>query len=316
MNQENKTLNTRNHWSFVRWMPSMRWLSGALVLISLASLLFFGLNLGIDFTGGVLIEVHADQPIDQSQLQQVFLKNGFSEVQVQSYGTPRSMLVRLPPAEDRAQILENDLHRIIGATEPAMKIERVEYVGPRVGSELKRNGITALVFALLAIMIYVALRFEIRFSMAAVLALFHDIILVLGAFSLFRWNFDLSILAALLAVIGYSLNDTIVIFDHIRESLRTIKRLKPGEVINIALNQTLSRTLVTSLTTLLVLMSLLIFGGGALKGFAIALSLGVVFGTYSSIFVASDMAILLGVRRDLLMSSESHPRRSDDGAVV
>jgi len=294
----------------------MRWLSGALVLISLASLLFFGLNLGIDFTGGVLIEVHADQPIDQSQLQQVFLKNGFSEVQVQSYGTPRSMLVRLPPAEDRAQILENDLHRIIGATEPAMKIERVEYVGPRVGSELKRNGITALVFALLAIMIYVALRFEIRFSMAAVLALFHDIILVLGAFSLFRWNFDLSILAALLAVIGYSLNDTIVIFDHIRESLRTIKRLKPGEVINIALNQTLSRTLVTSLTTLLVLMSLLIFGGGALKGFAIALSLGVVFGTYSSIFVASDMAILLGVRRDLLMSSESHPRRSDDGAVV
>jgi len=316
MNQENKTLNTQNHWSFVRWMPSMRWLSGALVLISLASLLFFGLNLGIDFTGGVLIEVHADQPIDQSQLQQVFLKNGFSEVQVQSYGTPRSMLVRLPPAEDRAQMLENDLHRIIGATEPAMKIERVEYVGPRVGSELKRNGITALVFALLAIMIYVALRFEIRFSVAAVLALFHDIILVLGAFSLFRWNFDLSILAALLAVIGYSLNDTIVIFDHIRESLRTIKRLKPGEVINIALNQTLSRTLVTSLTTLLVLMSLLIFGGGALKGFAIALSLGVVFGTYSSIFVASDLAILFGVRRDLLMSSESHPRRSDDGAVV
>lgn len=275
----------------------------ALVLISLASLFIAKLNFGIDFTGGSLIEVGYDQPVDLADVRGVLGGSGYGDAVVQHFGTVRDVLIRIAPREGvSAQTLSDKIvESLRRGHDGALELRRVEFVGPQVGDELAEEGGLAMLIALGAILIYVALRFEYRFALGAVIALAHDVTITLGLFSVLQLDFDLTVLAALLAVIGYSLNDAIVVFDRVRENFRKIRKGDAVAIVNTSLNQTLSRTLMTSLTTLLVLFALFIFGGELIHGFATALIAGIVVGTYSSIYVASAMALALGVSRADLM---------------
>lgn len=276
--------------------------SGALILIGLLSIIFRGLFLGIDFTGGTLIEVGYTQPVELPAVRSALANGGFSEAVVQHFGNAKDVLVRLAPRSDLASSeISNKAFSAMSTLDAGAELRRVEFVGPQVGDELIEDGGMAMLYTLVGILIYVGLRFEYRFALGAVLALVHDVIITLGIFSIFQVEFDLTVLAAVLAVIGYSLNDTIVVFDRIRENFRRIRKGEPVDVINISLNETLSRTLITSGTTLLVLLALLIFGGEIIFGFALALIIGIVTGTYSSIYVASPLVVLLGVSRADLM---------------
>ncbi len=291
---------------FVRWRKPAVVLSVVLLLVSLGSLLTRGLNLGIDFTGGTLIEIGYPQPAELAQVRQRLAEAGFDDAVVQHFGTSRDVLVRVAPREGLSNAQLSD--RIFAALkdlqgEPA-ELRRVEFVGPQVGEELTEQGGLALLYALIGILIYVWLRFEQRLAVGSIAALVHDVIITLGFFSVTGMEFDLTVLAAVLAVIGYSLNDTIVVFDRVRENFRKMRKGGPEEVVNASLNQTLSRTLMTSLTTLLVLIALFIFGGELIHGFATALIVGVLVGTYSSIYVASSAALALGISREDLMPPE------------
>jgi preprotein translocase subunit SecF len=279
-------------------------ISGALVLISIVALSVQWLNLGLDFTGGTLLEVEFEQPEDPEAVRGWLEESGFRNGVVQNFGTPTDLLVRMPPQEGQAQetLGNRVLDALRASSETSVELRRVEFVGPAVGEELREDGGLAMLLALGLVMIYIMFRFTGKFSVGAVVALIHDVIITFGFFALFQWTFDQSVLAAILAVIGYSLNDTIVVSDRIRENFRLIRRAQPLEVINISLNQTLGRTLITSLTTLLVLFALLIFGGELIRGFAIALIIGVGVGTYSSIYVAASVLVTMGIsREDLLM---------------
>jgi preprotein translocase subunit SecF len=277
--------------------------SGILILVALGSLVFRGLDLGIDFTGGTVIEVDYGEPVELTGIRAALEADGFGDAVVQHFGTSQDVLIRIAPREDMtsADLSTRILRTVQGASESEVSMRRVDFVGPQVGEELTEDGGLAMLFALIAILVYVAVRFEWRFSVGAVAALVHDVILTIGFFSLFAIEFDLSVLAAILAVIGYSLNDTIVVFDRVRENFRKVRKGTPVEVMNTSLNQTLSRTLMTSFTTLLVLVALFLFGGEIIHGFATALIFGVVIGTYSSIYVASPTALALGVSRADLM---------------
>jgi preprotein translocase subunit SecF len=281
-------------------------LSASLILVALGSLAVQRLNLGIDFTGGTLIEVGYGQPVELDDLRAVLRNAGYGDAIVQHFGTSQDVLVRLAPREgltsaDLSTKVFNALRR---GTEDDVDLRRVEFVGPQVGEELTEDGGLAMLYALIAILIYVAFRFEYRFAVGAVAALIHDVVLTLGVFSLFQVEFDLSVLAAVLAVIGYSLNDTIVVFDRIRENFRKMRKGSPIQIINNSINQTLSRTLMTSFTTLLVLIALFVFGGEVIHGFAFALIVGIVVGTYSSIYVASTTALAMGVSKADLMEAK------------
>jgi preprotein translocase subunit SecF len=277
--------------------------SVALIAIAVVSLFVRGLNLGIDFTGGTLIEVGYTQPAELSKVRKALADADFADATVQHFGTSRDVLIRLAPREDMgsAQLSSSAFEALNGAVAGQVELRRVEFVGPQVGDELTEDGGLAMLYALLGILIYVALRFEYRFAVGSVIALIHDVSVTIGIFSLFQIEFDLPVLAAMLAVIGYSLNDTIVVFDRIRENFRKIRKGTAIEIINVSLNQTLSRTLVTSLTTLLVLVALFLFGGEIIHGFALALIIGVIIGTYSSIYVASTAIIMMGVSKADLM---------------
>jgi len=278
--------------------------SAVLIVISIASLFTRGLNLGIDFTGGTIIEVGYEQPVDLGPIRTALDTSGFGNSMVQHFGTARDVLIRLAPQEGAAQarVADEILSTLVTASQGGqVEMRRVEFVGPQVGEELRDQGGLAILFALFGILIYVALRFEYRFSLGAIAALMHDVIITIGFFSLFGVEFDLTVLAAILAVIGYSLNDTIVVFDRIRENFRKLRKATPLEVMNGSINQTLARTLVTSLTTLLVLMALFLIGGEVIHSFALALIIGVVVGTYSSIYVASSLVLKLGVSKVDLM---------------
>jgi len=278
--------------------------STVLIIISIASLFTRGLNLGIDFTGGTVIEVGYEQPVDLGPVRAALETSGFGNSVVQHFGTARDVLIRLAPQEGQAQArVADEILRTLATTSQGGQVEmrRVEFVGPQVGEELRDQGGLAILFALFGILIYVALRFEYRFSLGAIAALMHDVIITIGFFSLFGVEFDLTVLAAILAVIGYSLNDTIVVFDRIRENFRKLRKATPLEVMNGSINQTLARTLVTSLTTLLVLTALFLLGGEVIHSFALALIIGVVVGTYSSIYVASSLVLKLGVSKVDLM---------------
>lgn len=277
--------------------------SAALLLVTLASLAVRGLEFGIDFTGGTLVEVAYPESADLGTLRTALAVEGFDDAVVQHFGTTRDVLVRLPPRDDLSKAeLSDEVRRVLDqAGGGQTQLRRIEFVGPQVGEELTEKGGLAMLIALGAIFVYVLLRFEWRFSMGSVAALFHDVLLVLGFFSVLGLDFDLTVLAAILAVIGYSLNDTIVVFDRIRENFRRVRRGTPLEIINRSLNQTLSRTLMTSLTTLLVLIALFLFGGELIRGFSTALIVGVVVGTYSSIYVASSTVLALGVSKADLM---------------
>ena len=276
--------------------------SALLIIFSVFTLSYQGLNLGIDFTGGTLVEVGYPEAVNLDKLRQSFSDSEFNDVAIQYFGSAKEILIRIPPQQGlNSADVSNKLLDLLSSNNFSAEMRRVEFVGPQVGEELREDGGLAMLYALLCIMVYIAFRFQMRFSVGAVSALIHDVIITLGFFSITRFNFDLTILAALLAVIGYSLNDTIVVFDRVRENFRKIRDKTPIDVFNISLNQTLSRTLMTSFTTLLVLMALFFLGGEIIHGFSMALIFGVLIGTYSSIYVASPVTLMLGIKKEDLM---------------
>ena len=276
--------------------------SALLIIFSISTLSYQGLNLGIDFTGGTLVEVGYPEAVNLDKLRQSFSDSEFNDVAIQYFGSAKEILIRMPPQQGlNSADVSSKLLDLLSSNNFSAEMRRVEFVGPQVGEELREDGGLAMLYALLCIMVYVAFRFQMRFSVGAVSALIHDVIITLGFFSITRFNFDLTILAALLAVIGYSLNDTIVVFDRVRENFRKIRDKTPVEVFNISLNQTLSRTLMTSFTTLLVLIALFLLGGEIIHGFSMALIFGVLIGTYSSIYIASPVTLTLGIKKEDLM---------------
>jgi len=288
-------------------------ISVVLMLVSLVSLFTRGLDLGLDFTGGTVIEVGYSQSVELAGVRQALSEAGYDDAVVQHFGTSRDVLVRVPPREaaTSAQLGDEVVRILNAASDERVNLRRQEYVGPQVGEELRDDGGLAVLFALIGILAYVAIRFEYRFALGAVAALVHDVVLTLGLFSVLQVSFDLTVLAAILAVIGYSLNDTIVIFDRVRENFRKLRKATPVEVVNTSLNQTLSRTIVTGLTTLLVLLALFFLGGELIRGFALALIAGVVVGTYSSIYVASSLLLAMGISRAQLLPVEKEGVRED-----
>ncbi|MED5314615.1 MAG: protein translocase subunit SecF [Pseudomonadota bacterium] len=288
---------------FMKW----RWLAVALsaiaMLAAIASLSLRQLNWGLDFTGGTLVEVEYSDSADLSAIRATLDQEGYVGAVVVSFGTDRDVLVRLADGySDQQGALMVD--KLRAATNMSIELRRIEFVGPQVGAELRDDGGIAMLTALGLVMLYVAFRFQIKFALGAVIALAHDVVFTLGFFSLTGLEFDLTVLAALLAVVGYSLNDTIVVSDRIRENLRKVRRAGPSEVIDISLTETLGRTLVTSLTTLLVLAALALFGGEMIFGFAVALLVGVAVGTYSSMYVAATTLLQLGVNKEDVMIPE------------
>lgn len=279
-------------------------MSAILMLASVVSLATLKLNVGIDFTGGSIIEVGYQQAVELQPIRDALGAQGFADAIVQHFGSASEVLIRLVPDadKDKAELSSQIIGLLQNISDTPIDVRRVDYVGPQVGEELTEDGGLAVLYALIAILIYVAFRFEYRFSLGAVAALVHDVVITLGLFSVLQLDFDLSVLAAILAVIGYSLNDTIVVFDRVRENFRKIRKKSSLEVINISINQTISRTLMTSFTTLLVLLSLSFLGGEAIHAFSTALIIGVLVGTYSSIYVATTSALVLGIsRNDLLL---------------
>ena len=287
--------------------------SGILLLIAIGSIVIRGFNFGIDFTGGTLIEVGYPQGVELNGIRQALEKDGYDGAVVQHFGTASDVLIRIAPREGVSSAdLSDNVINTLTIQNSEVEMRRVEYVGPQVGDELTNDGGLAMIYALIGILIYVALRFEYRFAVGSVAALVHDVMITLGVFSILQLDFDLTVLAALLAVIGYSLNDTIVVFDRIRENFRRLRKGTPVEVVNASLNQTLARTLMTSITTMLVLIALFVFGGELIHGFATALIVGVLVGTYSSIYVASASALALGINKEDLMPVEKEGAEIDD----
>ncbi len=277
-------------------------ISAGLVIISLASLAIQGLVLGLDFTGGTLVELGYKQSVDLQEVRTSLHKNGFPDAVVQHFGSTHDVLVRLGQHEQtKDNPLSTRILKILQTDGKEVEMRRIEFVGPQVGKELVEGGLLALLYTNLGILVYVALRFQYRLAIGAVIALLHDPILILGMFSLFRLEFDLTVLAAILAVIGYSINDTIVVFDRIRDNFIKLRKQTTVEIMNISINQTLSRTVMTSWTTLLVVIILYLFGGELLRGFSLTLIVGIVIGTYSSIYIACALALQLGVSRNDLL---------------
>lgn len=287
--------------SNVDFMGARKWaalLSILIFVISITALIANGLKWGLDFTGGTQIQVAYTQTADLPAIRESLFKVGFKEAQVISYGTSKDVLISIAPHNDLDQstLVEKIMNALPGAVN-----QRVDFVGPQVGQELATKGALAIIIALLATMIYIAMRFEYRLAFSSAVALVHDPILILGVFAMFHIEFDLKALAGLLAVIGYSLNDTIVVFDRVRENFIKIRRASSIEIMNTSINQTLSRTVMTSVLTLFVVVSLFLYGGADIHGFALALIIGIVVGTYSSIYVAGALAVVMGLdRKDFL----------------
>ena len=296
---------------FMSWRKIALSASIILATVSILSLSLKQLNYGLDFTGGSLVELHYPKEIEVANIRQSLTNAGYEGAQVALFGSTQDVLIKLPGSV--SDTLGAEIIQVLRQeSSEDIVLRRIEYVGPQIGSELRDDGGLAMLLALGLMMLYIAFRFQSRFAYAAVLALIHDVIIVLGIFSLFNLDFDLTVLAALLAVIGYSLNDTIVVSDRIRENLRSQRGSDTEEVINLSLNQMLSRTLITSLTTLLVLTSLCLFGGELSKNFALALIFGVVVGTYSSIYIASNALVMMGLTSDHLMVPEKENEEFND----
>lgn len=293
---------TQSRIGFMRVRKVAYVLSTALFVISLGAIIFKGLNLGVDFTGGVTIEAKFSAEADLDRLRRDMAADGFSDVQVQNFGSSRDVAIRLPPPDTQtADEIRAKVEAVLRSEDSAVVISRVDVVGPQVGAELRNSAIVALASTLVLIFIYVFIRFHAwQLSVGAIMAAIHDPIIVIGFFALTDVVFDLSVIAATLAVIGYSLNDTVVVFDRIRERFEANKRLAPTEVLDQSVNQTLSRTIMTSGTTLIVVLTLLLIGGPALQGFSIALVVGILVGTYSSIYIASASALDAGLTAESL----------------
>ena len=282
--------------------------SAILLIASIASISFQGLKFGIDFTGGTLIELGYEKTADLEDIRLKLSEGDFKGTNVQYFGSDTEVLIQLEPQKVSSAKLSSSIIRMLG---DGIDVRRVEFVGPKVGEELTNDGGLAMLYALIGILIYVAFRFEYRFALGSIAALVHDVIITLGIFSILQIEFDLTVLAAILAVIGYSLNDTIVVFDRIRENFLSTRQVEAEPIINEALNQTLSRTLMTSLTTLLVLLALFYLGGEVIHSFAGALLIGVIIGTYSSIYVASSMILAMGISKEDMLPSEKEKKEID-----
>tara|TARA_X000000950_G_scaffold85245_1_gene107279 strand:- start:135 stop:1052 length:918 start_codon:yes stop_codon:yes gene_type:complete len=298
---------------FLAWRKIAIIFSSIFLVLSIGSLLIKELNYGLDFTGGTLVELSYPEEANITNIRETLVNGGFNGAQVANFGSSREVLIKLPGTVSDS--LGSEIVSLLSAdnSDQAIDLRRIEYVGPQIGSELRDDGGTAMLIALAFMMLYIAFRFQSMFAGAAVVALVHDVIIVVGIFSLIQIEFDLTVLAALLAVIGYSLNDTIVVSDRIRENLRSAELDSTEEIINLSLNQTLGRTLITSLTTLLVLFSLYFLGGELIKNFALALIFGVVIGTYSSIYIAANALVIMGLNKDHLRVEE--PENADDNPL-
>ena len=298
---------------FLAWRKIAIIFSSIFLVLSIGSLLVKELNYGLDFTGGTLVELSYPEEANITNIRETLVDGGFNGAQVANFGSSREVLIKLPGTVSDS--LGSEIVSLLSSdnSDQAIDLRRIEYVGPQIGSELRDDGGTAMLIALAFMMLYIAFRFQSMFAGAAVVALVHDVIIVVGIFSLIQIEFDLTVLAALLAVIGYSLNDTIVVSDRIRENLRSAELDSTEEIINLSLNQTLGRTLITSLTTLLVLFSLYFLGGELIKNFALALIFGVVIGTYSSIYIAANALVIMGLNKDHLRVEE--PENADDNPL-
>ena len=298
---------------FLAWRKIAIIFSSIFLVLSIGSLLVKELNYGLDFTGGTLVELSYPEEANITNIRETLVDGGFNGAQVANFGSSTEVLIKLPGTVSDS--LGSEIVSLLSSdnSDQAIDLRRIEYVGPQIGSELRDDGGTAMLIALAFMMLYIAFRFQSMFAGAAVVALVHDVIIVVGIFSLIQIEFDLTVLAALLAVIGYSLNDTIVVSDRIRENLRSAELDSTEEIINLSLNQTLGRTLITSLTTLLVLFSLYFLGGELIKNFALALIFGVVIGTYSSIYIAANALVIMGLNKDHLRVEE--PENADDNPL-
>ena len=298
---------------FLAWRKIAIIFSSIFLVLSIGSLLVKELNYGLDFTGGTLVELSYPEEANITNIRETLVDGGFNGAQVANFGSSTEVLIKLPGTVSDS--LGSEIVSLLSAdnSDQVSDLRRIEYVGPQIGSELRDDGGTAMLIALAFMMLYIAFRFQSMFAGAAVVALVHDVIIVVGIFSLIQIEFDLTVLAALLAVIGYSLNDTIVVSDRIRENLRSAEIDSTEEIINLSLNQTLGRTLITSLTTLLVLFSLYFLGGELIKNFALALIFGVVIGTYSSIYIAANALVIMGLNKDHLRVEE--PENADDNPL-
>ena len=293
--------------NFNKFYKLFNLVSMSLVIISILLLLFKGLNFGVDFKGGTLIELRTtDKEIEISTLRNSFNKMNLGDVNIKKFGNDNDFLIKFEKKSDKSnfiEIIKKDLTNSIGNS---FNFRRVENVGPKVSSELLKSGIIAIALSLAAMLFYIWIRFEWQFSLGAILALFHDVIITLGVFSLFSLEINLSIVAAVLTIVGYSMNDTVVIYDRVRENLKKFSDIKIFELTNISINETLSRTIITSITTLLALVSIYSFGGEILKGFSLAMILGVIFGTYSSIYIANPVLVKLRVSQKTIIKEEEN----------
>ncbi|MBG6244148.1 protein translocase subunit SecF [Candidatus Symbiopectobacterium sp. 'North America'] len=308
----------RKVYNFMRWDNVAFVISGTLLILSLIVMGVRGFNWGLDFTGGTVIEINLEKPADLDLIRDSLEKAGFADPLIQNFGSSRDVMVRMPPSVGTSvQELGNKVVSVINqGTEQSATVKRIEFVGPSVGNDLAQDGAMALLAALICILIYVGFRFEWRLALGAVLALAHDVIITMGVFSLFQIEINLTIVASLMSVIGYSLNDSIVVSDRIRENFRKIRRGTPYEIMNVSLTQTLSRTLMTSGTTLGVVLMLYIFGGAMLEGFSLVMLIGVSIGTISSIYVASALALKLGMKREHLLVQKVEKEGADQPSIL
>jgi preprotein translocase subunit SecF len=297
----------------------------AISFITFVAAVFFlfsrGLHLSVEFTGGTLMEVSYSQPADLNAVRDQIAKLGFSDVQVQNFGTARDVMIRMPAVKGQSSAQQSEqVLTALKASDANVQLRRTEFVGPQVGDELAADGLKALAFVVVGIMIYLAMRFEWKFAVAAIIANLHDVVIILGFFAFFQWEFSLPVLAAVLAVLGYSVNESVVIFDRIRENFRRFRKMDTVEIIDNAITSTISRTIITHGCTQLMVLSMLLFGGATLHYFALALTIGILFGIYSSVFVAAAIAMWLGIRREDLIKHTAKvagdPDDENSGAVV
>jgi preprotein translocase subunit SecF len=299
---------------FKRDIPFMSWgkYTTTISLVTFIVAVFFlvtkGLNLGVDFTGGTVMEVSYTQPADLNRIRGTLIKLGMADASVQNFGTSRDVLIRLPAKADMSSAkLSETVIAALRAGDEATELRRVEFVGPQVGKELVENGALALLIVSLGIVAYLAIRFEWKFGVSGIIANLHDVVIILGFFAFFQWEFSLTVLAAILAILGYSVNESVVVFDRIRENFRKMRRASVSQVIDNAITRTMSRTIITHGSTQMVVVSMLLFGGESLHYFALALTIGILFGIYSSVLVASPLLMLLGVSRKDIVKPEKKP---------
>ncbi len=296
----------------------------AISFLTFAAAVFFlftrGLHLSVEFTGGTLMEVAYSQPADLNQVRSTVAGLGFAETQVQNFGTARDVMIRLPAQKGVSSAQQSDkVMAALKAATPDVTLRRTEFVGPQVGDELVQDGLKALAFVVAGIALYLAIRFEWKFAVSAIIANLHDVVIILGFFAFFQWEFSLAVLAAVLAVLGYSVNESVVVFDRIRENFRRFRKMSTVEIIDNAITSTISRTIITHGSTQMMVLSMLLFGGETLHYFAMALTIGILFGIYSSVFVAAAIAMWLGVKREDLVKpvrKDGDPSDENHGAVV